>query len=121
MKLEVSELTKKLVPVIDPLKATEKQAAINAAKAHVAKDLSDHYRILGAELRIERHPEGGKVERMLGVLILDYGNKRNFEVLVNAACKVVRIVEFGSGQPAYMRDAIKEASAERGQAAGGGR
>ena len=110
MKSEISEPTRKLVPVIGPSKAEEDQAAIKAAKAHIAKDLSDHYRILGPELRIDKPPDGGKVERMLGVLILDYGNRRNFEVLVNATGKVVRIVDFGSVQPPYTSKEIKAAN-----------
>lgn len=109
MKSEMSELTKKLVPVVRPLMRKEEQAAIKAAKAHVAKDLSDHYRVLGAELRIDKPSDGGKIQRTLGVLILDYGNRRNFEVLVDAVGKVVRIVDLLGAQPAYTSDEIKEA------------
>ena len=111
MKSEMSELTRKLVPVIRPLKAKEEQAAIEAAKTHVAKELSDHYRVLGAELRIDKPSDGGKVQRMLGVLILDYGNRRNFEVLVDGTGRVDRIVDLRGAQPAYTSEEIKEARA----------
>jgi hypothetical protein len=109
MKSEMSQLTRELASVIAPLRAKEERAAIDAAKAHVAKDLSDHYRILGAELRIDKPSAGGKVQRTLGVLILDYGNRRNLEVLLDTTGKVVRTVDLRGAQPAYSREEIEEA------------
>src|SRR3977135_1601791 len=104
MKSEMSELTRKLVKAIGPLTAKEERVAIKTATAHVAKDLSDHHRILGVELRIEKPADGGKVERKLGVLILDYGSRRNFEVLLNATGNVIGVADLGSRQPAYTRE-----------------
>jgi hypothetical protein len=43
MRSEMSELTKRLAKAILPLRRKEELAAVNAARDHVAKDLSDHY------------------------------------------------------------------------------
>jgi hypothetical protein len=112
MKPEMSKLTRDLAKVILPLKPKEERAAINAAKVHVAKELSEHYRILGAELRINKPSDPAKAPpRMVGVLIVDYGNRRNFEVLVNGSGKVVEVIDLRGAQPAYTREEIGEARA----------
>jgi hypothetical protein len=110
MKSGMSELTKRLVSVIAPLKKKEGHAAIEAARAHIAKDLSDHFRIFGAELRIDKPQQPRKAPvRMIGVLVIDYGNRRNFEVLVGAGGKVVRVDDLRGAQPAYTSEEINEA------------
>jgi hypothetical protein len=110
MRSEMSELTKALAKAILPLSRKEELAAINAANDHVAKDLSDHYRILGAELRIDKPSDPRKVPpRMVGVLIVDYGQRRNFEVLVDAKGKAIRVVDLHGAQPAYTNEEIEEA------------
>jgi hypothetical protein len=110
MKSEMSEFTRKLAPVIAPLKGKDERVAIQAAKAHVAKELSDHYRIFGAELRIEKPPDARTPpRRAIGVLIVDYGNHRNFEVLVDASGKVVRLVDLKGAEPAYVAEEIIDA------------
>ena len=53
MKSEMSDSTKALGKAIAPLRRKEELAAIKTTKDHLAKELSDHYRILGAELRID--------------------------------------------------------------------
>jgi|SRR5215831_7088020 len=112
MKQEMSKLTRDLAKVILPLKPREARAAIDAAKARVASELSDHYRIFGAELRIDKPSDPTKTPlRMIGVLIVDYGNRRNFEVLVDTNRKVVRVVDLQGAQPAYTREEIEEARA----------
>jgi hypothetical protein len=108
MKSEMSAFTRELASAIVPLKATEERAAIKAAQAHVVAELSDHYRILGGELRIEKPSAGGKVERRVGVVILDYGNRRTLDVLVDPKGNVVR-VDRPSGQPAFTAEEITEA------------
>jgi hypothetical protein len=110
MKSEMSALTKGLGSAILPLKTKEERSAIEVAKAHVAGDLSDRYRVLGGELRIEKPSEGSKVERIVGVLILDHGNRRNLEVLVDSKGKVVRVDRL-SVQPAFTAEEITEARA----------
>src|SRR5712692_9631687 len=110
MKQEMSKLTRDLAKVILPLKPREERAAINAAKVRVASELSDHYRIFGAELRIDKPTDPTKTPlRMIGVLIVDYGNRRNFEVLVDGNSKVVRVIDLHGAQPAYTREEIEEA------------
>jgi hypothetical protein len=110
MRREMSPSTRKLARVILPLKPKEARAAINAAKARAANDLSDHYRILGAELRIDKPPDPAKAPvRTVGVLIVDYGNRRNFEVLVDGSGKVSRVIDLRGAQPAFAKDEIEEA------------
>ena len=84
MKSEMSALTKRLAPLLAPLKKREESAAIKVARTYLSKELSDHFRIFGAELRIEKPLEPRKAPvRMTGVLVVDYGNRRNVEVLVD--------------------------------------
>src|SRR6266436_6794848 len=112
MKQEMSRLTRDLAKVILPLKRREERAAIKAAKIRVGSELSDHYRIFGAELRIDKPSDPTKAPpRMIAVLIVDYGNRRNFEVLVDGKSKVVRVVDLHGAQPAYTREEIEEARA----------
>jgi hypothetical protein len=112
MNSAMSELTKKLRPVIAPLKGKEERAAIEAAKARLGGELSDHYRILGAQLRIDKPVKAGKVpDRMVGVLVVDYGKRRNVEVLVDSRGKVAQVLDLMGAQPAYTRDEIAEARA----------
>jgi hypothetical protein len=110
MKSGMSELTRKFKAVIAPLKKREERAAIDAAKAYLGKDLSDRFRIFGAQLRIGKPREPRKAPaRMIGVLVVDYGNRRNFEVLVEPGGKVVRLDDRRGAQPAYTSEEIKEA------------
>jgi len=110
MRSEMSELTKGFAKAILPLRRKEELAAVNAARDHVAKDLSDHYRILGAELRIDKPSDPKEAPlRIIGVLIVDYGNRRNFEVLMDGKGKAVRVVDLHGAQPAYKREEIQEA------------
>jgi hypothetical protein len=106
----MSQSTRQLARVILPLKPKEARAAINAARARVSDDLSDHYRILGAELRIDKPSDPAKTPaRTVGVLIVDYGNRRNLEVLVDGGGKVSRIIDLQGAQPAFTKDEIEEA------------
>jgi len=110
MKSEMSESTKRLAKVVAPLKRKEQLEAIKTAHTHLAKQLSDHYRILGAELRIDKPPDPKKTPlRMIGVMVADYGNRRNYEVLVGEKGKSVRVVDLAGAQPAYALEEIKEA------------
>ena len=112
MNSAMSELTRKLRPVIGPLRGREERAAIAAAKAHLARELSDHYRILGAELRIDKPSKVGKVpDRIIGVLVADYAQRRNLEVLVDTRGKVAKVVDLMGAQPAYTSEEIAEARA----------
>ena len=110
MKSGMSALTRKFKAVIAPLKKKEESAAIAAAKAYLGKDHSDHFRVFGADLRIDK-PQGPRKApaRMIGVLVVDYGNRRNFEVVVEPGGKVVRMDDLGGAQPAYTIEEIEEA------------
>jgi hypothetical protein len=112
MSSAMSDLTKKLRPVIAPLKKKEERTAIEAATAYLSKELSDHYRILGAELRIDKPPDAGKIpDRMIGVVLADYGKRRNLEVLVDARGKVAKVIDLKGAQPAYNSEEIADARA----------
>jgi len=110
MNSKMSKLTRGLASVIAPLKKKEEQAAIKATQAYLSKELSDHFRIFGAELRINKPSKPGTIPlRMVGVLVVDYGKRRNLEVLVDASGKVVRVDDLRGAQPAYISEEIKEA------------
>jgi hypothetical protein len=110
VKSEMSDFTRKLAPVIAPLKAKEERAAIQAAQAGVAKDLSDHHRVFGAELRIEKPSDPRTApRRVIAVLIVDYANRRNLEVLVEGSGKVARVIDLQGAQPAYLDEEITDA------------
>ncbi len=110
MKPEMSKQTRGLASVVAPLKTRESQAAVKAAQAHVAKELSDHFRILGAELRIDKPPDPAKKpRRIVSVLVADYGSRRNLEVLVDTRGGVVQVNDLRGPQPAYSAEEIAEA------------
>src|SRR5215207_7909851 len=110
MKSEMSAMTKRFAPLLAPLKKREESAAINVARTYLSKQLSAHFWIFGAELRLEKPLEPRKAPvRMIGVLVVDYGNRRNVEVLVQPEGKVVRVDDLGTAQPSYTREEIAEA------------
>jgi len=110
MKSEISDSTKALIKVIVPLRRAEVLAAIKAAESHLARELSDRYRVLGAELRIDKPADPKKSPlRMVGVVIVDYSKRRNYEVLITGSGKVVRVVDLTGAQPAYTSEEIQEA------------
>lgn len=110
MKSEMSDSTKALLKVIVPLRRGEELVAIKTAQNHLVKELSDRYRVLGAELRIDKPSDPKKSPlRMVGVVIVDYSKRRNYEVLVAASGKIVRVVDLSGAQPAYTSEEIKEA------------
>uniref|UniRef100_Q01TI6 Uncharacterized protein n=1 Tax=Solibacter usitatus (strain Ellin6076) TaxID=234267 RepID=Q01TI6_SOLUE len=111
MKSVMSEATKAIRPVIGPLKQTEERTAVQAAKAHLAKELSDRYRIVGVGLRIDKPARGKVPDRRIGVVVVDYGNRRNVEVLVDTRGKVVNVVDLMGAQPPSTDEEIKEARA----------
>ena len=110
MNKEMSELTRRLASVVVPLRKAEERGAIKATQAHLGKELSDHFRIFGAELQIEKPPKAGALpSRMVGVLVVDYGKRRNLIALVDANGKVVKVDDLRGAQPAYMPEEIDEA------------
>ena len=88
----------------DPPLTAEGGARSNQGRQGSRRQRSpDHYRILGAELRIDKPSDPRKdALRMVGVVIVDYGNRRNFEVLVAGSGKVARVrVARSASQPVW--------------------
>lgn len=112
MNPSMSAQTRKLVPLLVPLKAREKRAAIKAAEAHLGPELSDHHRVFGAELRIEKPAKPGALpRRLIAVLVVDYGRKRNLVALVDGRGRVAKVEDLRGAQPAYTSQEIAEARA----------
>jgi hypothetical protein len=114
MKSDMSDLTRKLKPVLVPLSKKEERQAVKSAVEHLIAEIgSGHdlrYRILGAEIRIEKPPRRGDVpERLIRVLIADYSNQRNLDISVNHKGKVVQSEVLRGLQPAFHPDEIQEA------------
>jgi hypothetical protein len=110
MNSAMSKQTRRLVPAIAHLKAREERAAVKAAHAHLLEELSDRFRIFGAELRIDKPEKSGAVpQRMIAVLVVDYGKRRNLVALVDAKGKVVKVEDLRGAQPAYISEEIAEA------------
>ena len=114
MKSDMSDLTQRLKPVLAPLSKKEERQAVKTAVEHLTAEIgSEHdlrYRILGAEIRIEKPPGRGEVpERLIRVLIADYSNQRNLDISVNHRGKVVTSEVLRGLQPAFHPDEIQEA------------
>ena len=110
----MSDLTRTYKKVLAPLGKTEERRALRAAvewmtaQAGNARDL--RYRVLGAELRIEKPRRREEVPpRWIQVLIADYTNRRNLRVTVDSEGGVVEGGELGGLQPAFHADEVREA------------
>jgi hypothetical protein len=95
MNSDMSNLTRRLKPVLVPLSKKDERKAIKAAVEHLTAEIGNehdlHYQILGAEIRIEKPPRRGDVPiRLIRVLISDYSNQRNLDISVNHKGKVVQ-------------------------------
>src|SRR6266699_6532455 len=113
MVSNMSEMTRHLEPVIAPLSEEEEQRAIKAVVDYLTEELGSeakpHFRVLGAELRIDKPPRPEVVPlRLIRVLVADYDRKRNLDFVVDATGKIVRVEEY-PGQPAFSLDEMKEA------------
>lgn len=114
MRPEMSSLTTRLAPVLGPLGKKEERRAIKAALDWLAVDLSGleeaRFRVLGAELRIDKAPRPrGVARRLVRVLIADYTNRRNVDVTVDAEGRVLKGLAFHGFQPAFHGEEIGEA------------
>jgi hypothetical protein len=114
MKSYMSDLTRKYKRVLAPLGKTEERRALRAAvewmtaQAGNARDL--RYRVLGAELRIEKPPRHEEVPpRWIQVLIADYTNRRNLQVTIDSEGSVVEGGAPAGLQPAFHADEVREA------------
>jgi hypothetical protein len=114
MNSDMSDLTRRLKPVLAPLSKKEERRAVNAATEHFTAEIGRQadlrYRILSTEIRIEKPPKRGAVpERLVRVLIADYTNQRNLEISINGKGKVVQSEVLRGLQPAFHPDEIQEA------------
>jgi hypothetical protein len=107
--------TRQLEAMLAPLGEEEQQQAIQAAQARITQE-TDRYRILGAELAVEK-PTGPDLlpERLIGVLAADYANRRGLRVLVRpTGADEIQVLTY---EPVFHPDEIAEARqiAERDQ------
>lgn len=114
MKSCMSDLTRKYRRVLAPLGKAEERRALRAAvgwmtaQAGNARDL--RYRVLGAELRIEKPRRREEVPpRWIEVLIADYTHRRNLQVTIDSEGSVVEGGALAGLQPAFHADEVREA------------
>ena len=110
--------TRQLEAVLAPLAEEEQQQAIQAAEARITQE-TDRYRILGAEVAVEK-PTGPDLapERLIAVLAADYRNRRGLRVLMRpTGADEIEVLEY---EPVFHPDEIVEAReiAERDQRLG---
>ena len=112
MKSAMSDLTRRLKPVLAPLSKAEESRSIKSAVASLFPGRSNpkaRFRVLGAELRIEKPPERDTVpRRLIQVFIADYGNGRNVGVTVDGKGKIVESLTLDF-QPNFHADEVYEA------------
>jgi hypothetical protein len=107
--------TRQLEAVLAPLGEEEQQQAIQAAEARITQE-TDRYRVLGAELEVEK-PTGPDLalERLIAVLAADYANRRGLRVRVRpTGADEIQVLEY---EPVFHPEEIAEARqiAERDQ------
>jgi hypothetical protein len=114
MASEMSDLTRRLRPILAPMRRREERQAIKAALAQVSRDYGPgtkpRVRALGAEIHIDKPREREALpERLIRVLVADYGNNRIFDVRVGGDGQVVSSETVNGYQPAFHHDEIREA------------
>ena len=112
MSSEMSELTKAMASVVAPLTDQEAREAIDLATERLAPELSDHHRVLGADLSIDKpqHPDA-LPQRLVRVLVVDYAKRRTFEAAVDVRARTLRLTDLKGVQPACSQEEIAEARA----------
>jgi hypothetical protein len=115
MRSDMSSLTRQLGSVLAPLsKGEERQAiraAVNQLTAEIGRTAEARYRVLGAEISIDKPARRGAIpKRLIQVLIVDYGNRRNLRFLVDSRGEFTERTVLRH-QPPFHRDEIKEARA----------
>jgi hypothetical protein len=110
----MSDITRALEPVITPLAEGEERRAIQAAVAYLIQDIGGgtepRYRVLGAELSINKPLQPRTLPpRLIRVLIVDYGNQRNLNVVVDDRGEVVQMEDLAGYQPAFADEEVQEA------------
>jgi hypothetical protein len=117
-RTHMSTATKALATVIKPLTGREERQAIKAATAALRAGLSDRFRVIGTELRIDKPAPGNSAARTVGVYVVDYVNCRSIEALVGPRGEVVAVSELPPHQLPVSGEEIREARsvAERDKA-----
>jgi hypothetical protein len=113
MKTKVSVHTRRHARLLAPLHKREEQRAIRAAVQRFNAELPDgqqaRYRVLGAELLVEKPEVPSKPpNRFVEVLIVDYPGRRNLQFLVQERGQVARVATI-EGQPPFHEEEIQEA------------
>ncbi len=111
-KTNMSALTRRMVRVLAPLSKREETAALRAATATLLADsnrrANARYRLLSAELLIERPPTREALPtRRVMVRVADYGSKQIMEYAVEKGRVVA--AHPAALQPAFAADEIAEA------------
>src|SRR5437870_3615817 len=114
MKSNMSDLTKRLQKVITPLSKTEERQAIKSVTSYIKQQYppgsEPHFRVFPPALSIEKPPRREAVpKRLIRLLVVDYGNRRNFDFLLDPGGKVVRVEPYQGLQPNFHDDEIREA------------
>ena len=105
----MSAATKALATIIKPLTGREERSAIKAATTSLRANLSDRFRVLGTELRIDKPAPGKHPDRLVGVYIVDYVNDRSIEALVGARGELVAVNDLPPHQVPISGDEVREA------------
>ena len=109
MASEMSKLTRALADAVRPITDTEEQAAREAALKLLGNELSQRRRVYGVELRVPKADSSQAAARYLAVVIGDYEKRRTFEVVVDAAGKLISRADLTGFQPAIVSEEIAEA------------
>src|SRR2546426_1347486 len=115
MKSHMSELTKRLQKVIAPLNKVQERQVLKSVNSYMNEEYTRkaaaiHFRILGAELSIDKPPQQGPIsQRLIRVLVADYGNRLILEFLLDPKAKILKVENYSGLQPAFHKDEIKEA------------
>lgn len=114
MNAYISQLTLNCAPALAPLSKAEERRAIKAAMEYFLSHrdyADDRFRVLGAELTIDKpRRRGAPPQRLVEVIIADYSARRNLGFVVNTDGKVLR-GEPLAYQPAFHADEMREARA----------
>ena len=109
MSDNMSAATKALASVVLPLTEHEARTATDAAMTSLRPDLSDRYRVIGTELRIDKPPRERVPDRVVGVYVVDYREHRSIEALVDSKGTVLAVNDLPPYQLPISREELQEA------------
>lgn len=110
---EMSELTERLIPILGPLDEKEERLAVECAMAHLTTrypEMADGgYRVIGAEVRLDKPRRGRVPQRLVTVLVADYTARRAHEVAVGAKGRIVGSVVLEGFNAPFLPEEVREA------------